>query len=88
MEDLLRTLVSTHKKYCLIHRLISLIHSTTYVECTEAPSEDPLIEWEQIKARINGSQGGAHAMQVALRTATSKAWCDVISEWNCAMTRI
>ncbi|KAF9503960.1 hypothetical protein BS47DRAFT_1401899 [Hydnum rufescens UP504] len=52
----------------------------TYVERAEPPSEDPVVEWERVKKRINGSQGSNHAVQVALRTAASKAWCEVISE--------
>ncbi|KAF9518717.1 hypothetical protein BS47DRAFT_1358777 [Hydnum rufescens UP504] len=51
----------------------------TYVECAEPPSEDPVVEWEWVKKRINGSQGSNHAVQVALRTAASKAWCEVIN---------
>ncbi|KAF9503350.1 hypothetical protein BS47DRAFT_1402499 [Hydnum rufescens UP504] len=51
----------------------------TYVERAEPPSEDPVVEWEWVKKRINGSQGSNHAVQVALRTAASKAWCEVIN---------
>ncbi|KAF9516218.1 hypothetical protein BS47DRAFT_1360502 [Hydnum rufescens UP504] len=51
----------------------------TYVEHAEPPSEDPVVEWEWVKKKINGSQGSNHAVQVALRTAASKAWCEVIN---------
>jgi hypothetical protein len=53
--------------------------SSTYVECTESSSDDPVVEWERVKAWINSMQG-AQAVQAALRTATSKAWCDLLSK--------
>lgn len=56
------------------------MNSSTYVERTESSSDDPVVEWERVKARINGMQG-AQAVQAALRAATSKAWCDVLSKW-------
>ncbi|KAF9504966.1 hypothetical protein BS47DRAFT_1368415 [Hydnum rufescens UP504] len=51
---------------------------STYVDRTESSSDDPVVEWERVKARINGMQG-AQGVQAALRTAASKAWCDLLS---------